>query len=178
LENKRRDNKNKKFNRKKVSEFKENVIEIRRVTKVTKGGRTFRFAATVVVGNQKGKVGVGTGKSNEVPVAIKKAIEDAKRNAVLISRTPESDSVFYQHLGEFGSSKVLLKPAPEGTGVIAGGPARSVLELAGVRNIRTKSLGSNNKLNVARATITGLSEIKTPQEVARLRGKSVKEILE
>lgn len=162
--------------RRRKSEFQEDVIDIRRITKVTKGGRNFRFAATVVVGNKKGKVGVGTAKSNEVPAAIKKAIKVAKKNLIDVART-EEDSVFYKHTAKTCGARVMLKPAPEGTGVIAGGPARSVLELAGIRNIRTKSLGSNNKLNIVRATIKGLSDIKSPQKIAELRGKKVDEIL-
>jgi small subunit ribosomal protein S5 len=174
-ENNKRNNRNNR-REKRVSEFKESVIEIRRVTKVAKGGRTFRFAATVVVGDQKCRVGVGTGKSQEVPVAIRKAIEDAKKNLIQVSKN-ENDSIFYKNTGIAGGAEVLLMPAPEGTGVIAGGPARAVLELAGIKNIRTKSLGSNNKLNVLRATVNGLAAIKTPEQIAKIRGKKVEEIL-
>ena len=157
-------------------DLKERVVTIKRVTKVVKGGRTFRFSALVVVGDGNGHVGVGLGKAMEIPNAIQKAIDDAKKNLIFIERN-DADSIYHEFLGEFGSAKVLLKPAKEGTGVIAGGPARAVLELAGIRNIRTKSLGSNNKKNVVNATIEGLAALKTPSEVARLRGKSVEELL-
>ena len=156
-------------------DLKEKVVFINRVTKVVKGGRNFRFSALVVVGDENGHVGVGMGKSIEIPEAIKKGIEDAKKNLIFVERN-EADSIYHEFVGEFGSARVLLKPAKEGTGVIAGGPARAVLELAGIRNIRTKSLGSNNKKNVVNATIEGLAALKTPTEVARLRGKSVEEL--
>ncbi len=157
-------------------DLKEKVVTIKRVTKVVKGGRTFRFSALVVVGDGNGHVGVGLGKAMEIPNAIQKAIDDAKKNLIYIERN-DVDSIHHEFYGEYGSARVLLKPAKEGTGVIAGGPARAVLELAGIRNIRTKSLGSNNKKNVVHATIEGLRALKTPSEVARLRGKSVEEIL-
>ena len=157
-------------------ELQEKVVTIKRVTKVVKGGRTFRFSALVVVGDGQGHVGVGIGKAMEIPNAIQKGIEDAKKNLIFVERN-EADSIYHEFVGEFGSARVLLKPAKEGTGVIAGGPARAVLELAGIRNIRTKSLGSNNKKNVVNATIEGLAALKTPSEVARLRGKSVEELL-
>ncbi len=157
-------------------EFVERVVSIRRVTKVVKGGRNFRFAAVVVVGNENGLVGVGTGKAVEIPEAIRKGIEAAKKRLVEVPMD-EHQSITYDTIGKFGSASVLLKRAPEGTGVIAGGPARAVLELAGIKNIRTKSLGSNNKANIVAATITGLSELKTPEQVAKLRGKTVEEIL-
>ncbi|MBP3888704.1 MAG: 30S ribosomal protein S5 [Cellulosilyticum sp.] len=157
-------------------ELQEKVVTIKRVTKVVKGGRTFRFSALVVVGDGNGHVGVGIGKAMEIPNAIQKGIEDAKKNLIFVERN-EADSIYHEFVGEFGSARVLLKPAKEGTGVIAGGPARAVLELAGIRNIRTKSLGSNNKKNVVNATIEGLAALKTPSEVARLRGKSVEELL-
>ena len=157
-------------------DLQEKVVTIKRVTKVVKGGRTFRFSALVVVGDGNGHVGVGLGKAMEIPNAIQKAIEDAKKNLIYIERN-DADSIYHEFVGEFGSARVLLKPAKEGTGVIAGGPARAVLELAGIRNIRTKSLGSNNKKNVVHATIEGLAGLKTPSEVARLRGKSVEELL-
>lgn len=157
-------------------ELEEKVVTINRVTKVVKGGRNFRFAALVVVGDRKGHVGCGIGKAAEIPEAIRKGIEDAKKNLIYVE-VNENESVYHEHLGKFGSASVLLKPANAGTGVIAGGPARAVLELAGIRNIRTKSLGSNNKHNVVSATIDGLSKMKTPSEVARLRGKTVEEIL-
>lgn len=157
-------------------ELQEKVVTIKRVTKVVKGGRTFRFSALVVVGDGQGHVGVGIGKAMEIPNAIQKGIEDAKKNLIYVERN-DVDSIYHEFVGEFGSARVLLKPAKEGTGVIAGGPARAVLELAGIRNIRTKSLGSNNKKNVVNATIEGLAALKTPSEVARLRGKSVEELL-
>jgi small subunit ribosomal protein S5 len=157
-------------------ELEDKVVDIKRVTKVVKGGRNSRFACLVVVGDKNGHVGVGVGKAVEIPEAIRKGKEDAAKNLVTVP-VNENGSVPYDWNGEFGSAKVLLKSAPEGTGIIAGGPARSVLELAGYKNIRTKSLGSNNKQNVVLATIKGLSEIKTPEEIARLRGKSVDEIL-
>ena len=157
-------------------ELQEKVVTIKRVTKVVKGGRTFRFSALVVVGDGQGHVGVGIGKAMEIPNAIQKGIEDAKKNLIFVERN-DADSIYHEFVGEFGSARVLLKPAKEGTGVIAGGPARAVLELAGIRNIRTKSLGSNNKKNVVNATIEGLAALKTPSEVARLRGKSVEELL-
>lgn len=157
-------------------ELEDKVVDIKRVTKVVKGGRNSRFACLVVVGDKNGHVGVGVGKAVEIPEAIRKGKEDAAKHLVTVP-VNENGSIPYDWNGEFGSATVLLKSAPEGTGIIAGGPARNVLELAGYRNIRTKSLGSNNKQNVVLATIKGLSEIKTPEEIARLRGKSVDEIL-
>ncbi len=158
-------------------ELSEKVVSIKRVTKVVKGGRNFRFAALVVVGDGNGHVGAGVGKSIEIPEAIRKGKEDAMKHLVTVARD-DNNSVPHDFIGKFGSASVLLKKSPEGTGLIAGGPARAVLELAGIKNIRTKSLGSNNKQNVVLATIKGLSELKTPDEVARLRGKSVAEIYE
>ena len=157
-------------------DLKDKVVTINRVTKVVKGGRNSRFACLVVVGDKNGHVGVGVGKAVEIPEAIRKGKEDAAKHLVTVP-VNENGSIPYDWNGEFGSATVLLKSAPEGTGIIAGGPARNVLELAGYKNIRTKSLGSNNKQNVVLATIKGLSEIKTPEEIARLRGKSVDEIL-
>jgi len=157
-------------------ELEEKVVDIKRVTKVVKGGRNSRFACLVVVGDKNGHVGVGVGKAVEIPEAIRKGKEDACKHLVTVP-VNENGSIPYDWNGEFGSANVLLKSAPEGTGIIAGGPARNVLELAGYKNIRTKSLGSNNKQNVVLATIKGLSEIKSPDEIARLRGKSVDEIL-
>ena len=157
-------------------ELTEKVVSFKRVTKVVKGGRNFRFSALVGVGDKKGHVGAGMGKAAEIPEAIRKGKEDATKNLVNVA-VDENGSIPHDFLGKFGSASVLLKKAPEGTGVIAGGPARSVIELAGITNIRTKSLGSNNKQNVVLATIAGVSQIKTPEEVARLRGKSVEEIL-
>lgn len=157
-------------------DLKDKVVTIKRVTKVVKGGRTFRFAALVVVGDENGHVGVGLGKATEIPDAIRKGKEDAMKNLIFVERN-EVGSIYHEMTGKFGSANVLLKPAPEGTGVIAGGPARAVLELAGIKNIRTKSLGSNNKKNVVNATIEGLANVTTPERVAKLRGKTVQEIL-
>ena len=157
-------------------ELEEKVVNIKRVTKVVKGGRHFRFAALVVVGDGKGHVGAGLGKAMEFPEAIRKGKEDAMKKLVEVP-IDANNSIPHDLVGNFGSASVLLKRAPEGTGIIAGGPARNVLELAGIKNIRTKSLGSNNKQNVVLATIEGLSALKTPEEVAKLRGKSVEEIL-
>ena len=157
-------------------EFSEKVVSIKRVTKVVKGGRNMRFTALVVVGDGNGHVGAGLGKAAEIPEAIRKGKEDAMKNLVSVA-LDENNSISHDYLGKFGSASVLLKKSPEGTGVIAGGPARSVCELAGIKNIRTKSLGSNNKQNVVLATIQGLSELKSPEQVARNRGKSVEEIM-
>ena len=157
-------------------ELTEKVVSIKRVTKVVKGGRNMRFTALVVVGDGKGHVGAGLGKATEIPEAIRKGKEDATKKLIEVS-LDENDSVQHDVIGKFGSASVLLKKAPEGTGVIAGGPARAVIELAGIKNIRTKSLGSNNKQNVVLATIEGLRGVKTPETVARLRGKSVEEIV-
>ena len=158
------------------SEYNDKVVAIKRVSKTVKGGRTMRFSALVVVGDGKGKVGVGLGKAGEVPEAIRKGKEAAARNLMEVP-FDENNSIPHDFLGKFGSANVLLKKAPEGTGIIAGGPARAVLDLAGYKNIRTKSLGSNNKANVVLATLAGLGSLKTPEEVAKLRGKSVEEIL-
>ena len=157
-------------------ELEEKVVSIKRVTKVVKGGRNARFSALVVVGDKNGHVGAGVGKAAEIPEAIRKGKEDAMKSLVSVPMD-ENKSVTFDTIGKFGSASVLLKKAPEGTGVIAGGPARSVVELAGITNIRTKSLESNNKQNVVLATIEGLASLKTPEEVAALRGKSVEEIL-
>ena len=156
-------------------ELTEKVVTIKRVTKVVKGGRNMRFTALVVVGDSNGHVGAGLGKATEIPEAIRKGKEDAIKNLVSVA-LDEKNSITHDFVGKFGSASVLLKRAPEGTGIIAGGPARVVCELAGIRNIRTKSLGSNNKQNVVLATIMGLSQLKTPEEVAKNRGKSVEEI--
>ena len=156
-------------------ELEDKVVDLKRVTKVVKGGRNFRFAALVVVGDKNGHVGAGLGKAAEVPEAIRKGKEDAMKKMVSIP-LDENGSVPHDFLGKFGSSTVLLKRSPEGTGIIAGGPARMVLELAGFKNIRTKSLGSNNKQNVVLATINGLGQLKTPEEVAALRGISVDQL--
>ena len=157
-------------------ELEDSVVKIKRVTKVVKGGRNMRFAALVVVGDKNGHVGAGLGKAAEVPEAIRKAKEDAIKKLVKVDIN-ENGSIPYDYTGKFGSASVLLKSSPEGTGIIAGGPARKVLELAGYKNIRTKSLGSNNKQNVVLATIEGLKAIKSPEEIAKLRGKSLDEIL-
>ena len=156
-------------------ELNEKVVSIKRVTKVVKGGRNMRFTALVVVGDGNGHVGAGLGKATEIPEAIRKGKEDAAKNLISVA-LDENDSVTHDYIGKFGGASVLLKKAPEGTGVIASGPARAVIEMAGIKNIRTKSLGSNNKQNVVLATIEGLRQIKTPEEVAKLRGKSVEEI--
>ena len=156
-------------------ELNEKVVSIKRVTKVVKGGRNMRFTALVVVGDGNGHVGAGLGKATEIPEAIRKGKEDAAKNLISVA-LDENDSVTHDYIGKFGGASVLLKKAPEGIGVIAGGPARAVIEMAGIKNIRTKSLGSNNKQNVVLATIEGLRQIKTPEEVAKLRGKSVEEI--
>ena len=157
-------------------ELTEKVVSIKRVTKVVKGGRNMRFAALVVVGDGNGHVGAGLGKATEIPEAIRKGKEDAIKKLIEVP-LDENLSVTHDNLGKFGGASVLLKRAPQGTGIIAGGPARSVCELAGITNIRTKSLGSNNKQNVVLATIEALSQLRSPEEVARLRGKSVEEIL-
>ena len=158
-----------------ISELKEKVVAINRVAKVVKGGRTFRFSAVVVVGDENGHVGVGNGKASEVPDAIKKAIEDAKKNLVEVPVV--NSTVPHEYVGKFGSANVLLKPAEEGTGIIAGGSVRPVLELAGYRNIRTKIIGTNNPRNVVYATIEGLKAMQTVETVAKKRGKKVEEIL-
>ena len=156
-------------------DLKEKVVSINRVTKVVKGGRNFRFSALVVVGDENGHVGVGTGKSIEIPEAIRKAIEDAKKNLVSVEMV--GTTVPHEIYGTFGTCKVLIMPAVEGTGVIAGGPARAVLELAGSKDVRAKSLGSNNPRNMVNATINGLGSLRTAEQIAKLRGKSVEEIL-
>lgn len=157
-------------------ELEDKLVGIKRVAKTTKGGRTMRFAALVVVGDKNGHVGAGLGKAIEIPEAIRKGKEDAMRHLVTVT-LDENKSIPHDFIGKYGSSDVLLKRAPEGTGIIAGGPARIVCELAGIENIRTKSLGSNNKQNVVLATISGLSQLKSPEEVAKNRGKSVDEVI-
>lgn len=157
-------------------ELEDNVVTIKRVTKVVKGGRNMRFTALVVVGDKNGHVGVGLGKAAEIPEAIRKGKEDATKKLVEVPIDPNG-SVPHDFIGKFGSASVLIKKAPEGTGIIAGGPARAVLELAGYKNIRTKSLGSNNKQNVVLAAINGLDNLKRPEDVARARGISLEELL-
>jgi len=156
-------------------QFDEEIINIGRVTKVTKGGRHFRFSATVAVGDRKGRVGIGTGKANEVPDAIKKAVAAATKNVVNVSVV--NGTIPHEATGVEGASKILLKPACDGTGVKAGGAVRAVVELAGVKNILSKSLGSNTKVNMAYATLKALKSQKTVEEIAKLRGKKVEEIL-
>lgn len=156
-------------------ELQETVVSIKRVTKVVKGGRNMRFAALVVVGDKNGHVGAGLGKAIEIPEAIRKGKEAAMKKLVEVP-VNEAGSIPHDFIGKFGSASVLLKTSPEGTGIIAGGPSRAVLELAGYKNIRSKALGSNNKQNVVLATIEGLKHMKTPEEVAKLRGKSVDEL--
>ena len=156
-------------------ELSEKVVAINRVSKTVKGGRIMKFAALVVVGDGNGIVGFGLGKSNEVPDAIRKGIDDAKKNLIKVSL--KGTTIPHETVGKFGAGAVLMRPAPEGTGVIAGGPVRSVVEMAGIKNIRTKSLRSNNPCNVVRATIAGLASLRDAEQVAALRGKTVKEIL-
>ena len=157
-------------------ELEDNVVTIKRVTKVVKGGRNMRFTALVVVGDKNGHVGVGLGKATEIPEAIRKGKEDAIKSMVNV-KLDENNSITHDVTGKYTGASVLLKKSPEGTGIIAGGPARSVCEIAGIQNIRTKSLGSNNKQNVVLATIEALKQLRSPEDVAKLRGKSVEEIL-
>ena len=157
------------------SEFVEKLVSLNRVSKTVKGGRVMKFAALMVVGDEKGRVGFGTGKAAEVPEAIRKGIEDAKKNLMKVSL--RGTTIPHEIIGEFGAGRVLMKPAAPGTGVIAGGPVRAVVEAVGIKDIRTKALRSNNPCNVVRATLAGLSALRTAEEVAAIRGKSVKEIL-
>ena len=160
---------------KEPSEFKERLVSINRVAKVVKGGKNFRFTALMVVGNEKGKVGVGLGKAAEIPEAVRKGVEDAKRHMVEVPIV--GTTIPHQVEGRFGKGHVRMLPAEEGTGVIAGGPVRAVLESVGIRDIRTKSYGSNNPSNCVKATIDGLSQLRTVEQVVKLRGKTVEEIL-
>jgi small subunit ribosomal protein S5 len=156
-------------------DLKEQVVDIKRVTKVVKGGRNFRFAALVIVGDENGHVGIGSGKAMEIPDAIKKGIEDAKKNLIHVPIV--GTTVPHETIGHFGAGNVLIMPAREGTGIIAGGPVRTVLELAGLKDVRAKSLGTNNSKNMVSAAINGLKQLKRAEEVAKLRGKSVEELL-
>ncbi len=157
------------------SEFVEKLVALNRVSKTVKGGRVMKFAALMVVGDEKGRVGFGTGKAAEVPEAIRKGIEDAKKNMITISMS--NTTIPHEVVGEFGAGRVLMKPAAPGTGIIAGGPVRAVMEAAGIKDIRSKCLRSNNPNNVVSATFEGLKALRTPEEVARVRGKSVEELL-
>lgn len=158
-----------------VSEFNEKLVAVNRVSKTTKGGRTMRFSALMVVGDEKGRIGCGTGKAVEIPEAIKKGTEDAKKNMITVAM--DGTTIPHEVVGISGKGRVKMIPAPEGTGVIAGGPVRAVLEAVGIKNIVTKSLGSNNPINMVRATIAGLQQLRSAEEVAKLRGKSVEELL-
>ena len=160
--------------KKRNSEFEERVVTINRVSKVVKGGRNFRFTALVVVGDKKGRVGYGTGKAQEIPDAIRKAVEDAEKNLINVPIT--RGTIPHEILGHSGAGKVLIKPAASGTGVIAGGPVRAVLELVGITDVLSKSLGSSTPINMVRATIQGLDNLKRPEEVAKLRGKTLEEL--
>ena len=156
------------------SEFVEKLVSLNRVSKTVKGGRVMKFAALMVVGDEKGRVGFGTGKAAEVPEAIRKGLEDAKKNMITIATS--GTTIPHEVIGEFSAGRVLLKPAPDGTGVIAGGPVRAVMEAAGIKDIRTKCLRSNNPQNVVAATFAGLKSLRTPEQVAATRGKSVEEL--
>lgn len=156
-------------------DLKRKLVSVRRVTKVVKGGRNIRFTAVVVVGDEKGSVGVGTGKANEVPAAIEKAVANAKKNMVTIALS--ETTIPHEVIGRYGKGCVFMRPAPEGTGVIAGGSARAVVELAGIKDITTKSIGSSNPINCVKATLEGLKSLRSPEKVAALRGKTVEEIL-
>ena len=175
VNNNKRPRRNNNFNKSK-SDLEEKVIDINRVTKVVKGGRQFRFSATVVVGNRKGKVGLGTGKANEMPDAVKKATQAAQKNLINVELI-DNRTISHEIIVKEGAVRVMLKPAAEGTGVKAGGPVRAVLELAGVKDILSKSLGSNTKINMAYATLEALKSQRTAEEIATLRGKKVEEII-
>ena len=158
-----------------VSEFKEKLVAVNRVSKTVKGGRNMRFSALMVVGVENGRIGCGMGKATEIPEAIRKGNEDAKKNMIKVSL--KDTTIPHEVIGVYGTGKVLMMPAPEGTGVIAGGPVRQVLEVAGIRNIRTKSIGSNNPINMVKATMEGLKQLRSAEEIAKLRGKTVEELL-
>ena len=158
-----------------VSEFKEKLVAVNRVVKVVKGGRNFRFSALVVVGDEKGRVGAGMGKAAEIPEAIRKAVEDAKKHLVTVPMN--GTTIPHEATGYFGTGKVVLLPAQEGAGIIAGGGARAVLEMAGIKDIRTKSFGTSNPINMVKATLMGLKTLRSAEQVARLRGKTVEELL-
>ena len=157
-----------------VSEFKEKLVAVNRVSKTVKGGRNMRFSALMVVGDENGRIGCGMGKAVEIPEAIRKGTEDAKKNMVNISLV--GTTIPHEVIGVYGTGRVLLMPAPEGTGLIAGGPVRQVLEAAGVKNIRTKSIGSNNPINMVKATLEGLKQLRNAEEIAKLRGKAIEEL--
>lgn len=161
--------------REQVSEFKEKLVYINRVAKVVKGGKNFRFTTLMVIGDEKGRVGCGMGKAVEIPEAVRKGIEDAKKQMITVAM--DGTTIPHQVTGVFGTGRVLLMPAPEGTGVIAGGPVRAVIEACGIKNIRTKSIGSNNAVNVVKATLEGLKQLQSAEEVAKLHGKTVEELL-
>ncbi len=158
-----------------VSEFKEKLVAVNRVSKTVKGGRNMRFSALMVVGDEKGRIGCGMGKAVEIPEAIRKGTEDAKKNMITVAL--KDTTIPHEVVGVYGTGKVLMLPAPEGTGVIAGGPVRAVLEAAGIKNIRTKSIGSNNPINMVKAALNGLSQLRSAEQVAKLRGKTVEELL-
>ena len=158
-----------------VSEFKEKLVAVNRVSKTVKGGRNMRFSALMVVGDENGRVGCGMGKAVEIPEAIRKGVDDAKKSMITVPLN--GTTIPHEVVGVFGTGKVKMMPAPEGTGVIAGGPVRDVLEVCGIKNIVTKSIGSNNKINMVRATLAGLAQLRSAEQVAKLRGKTVEELL-
>jgi len=158
-----------------VSEYKEKLVYINRVAKVVKGGKNFRFTTLMVIGDEKGKVGCGMGKAVEIPEAVRKGIEDAKKQMINVAL--DGNTIPHAVTGIFGTGRVLMMPAPEGTGVIAGGPVRAVIEAVGIKNIRTKSIGSNNPVNVVKATLAGLKQLQNAEQIAKLRGKTVEELL-
>ena len=161
--------------REQVSEYKEKLVYINRVAKVVKGGKNFRFTTLMVIGDEKGKVGCGMGKAVEIPEAVRKGIEDAKKQMITVSL--DGTTIPHAVVGQFGTGKVLMMPAPEGTGVIAGGPVRAVIEAVGIKDIRTKSIGTSNPVNVVKATLAGLKQLQNAEQIAKLRGKTVEELL-